>query len=1063
MVDITDLKDNYASFIDNINTFNNDELSNEIAHHAIINQCLETTKFDMASMPVVSPNALFRTLKTIFYIKRTALKLVHPELINDSDIIVTACNTTIYAIQLSNYSGFVKSVNKLIALTPEFLEKRIVYFKELHHLRSSIDSARRLPDEKYITHLYLCQYNAQQVKNSNTMPIQVKDVEYLSDVAQQISDLFINKSSSDLKHTSSAYQYYLDNLYRELGIIDTKHLTFDTITTNYYIADFLCFPFSIYNPRTLHNSTYSYLDNDIFTINLLNDICKIAPKDDPNPSYSQQIIAYNNQAKNVYADIPSFNSGIYTHINAMITNNKETDQLPYALRLNAMGLTWEEIDKESIISDDRKFISNKIHRINVLPTNTANENSSKDQASLSNPNIITPPGALLDQLSIPIDTSSQEPIDIDDILTSKSEVYNESIKELPSYQINKLQTEYLSVIAPLMPALLIAQNTTSRQKDKTSQDASSVSIDPMVSSINTYKSDFTVLETLASSPYTDTGSFSRALESCQVSLADVKANSTQVTNIQKSIESQTIELSTELAKTASAAKSGDDVSGNELSINTLATNLSNNLTSIPEPDSPIVGPYSTALNANKSIDIDNQTPYQNALSDLTLECELLDNTLNMLPSELSLEEDISPSDCLCSDILSRLQQIDSLLDYLTIPDIGDFDILPDLINLNLFTFPEIEIINKLKRLLSKIRKFNEDLANTVASHTQSAMDAVNIPPLSFGLPPLFNGLLDQITDLIPSLPDGFDLDPLNVLKFNLSNVLSINTDFLRLDKLSLDIDIPSVSPPKFGNILQLNMSLPELDLPKPDLSFLVPSIDINLPKLKGCDNFDEIKATVMSIHHKVQDIRSDVMEISQLISTYVARAHMAYNIAKGIKYTYDTAKYVKQSYDSYKRVLDEYDQKEVDDLIADTINEATTNQILQGNQTSAGGESPSNTPVTCATSQLQCSFGTGPAVYNNLIPLVTIEDKPASSIDDTLPLLNMPMFPGCQCPTNPLMNPVQFPWICVPLTSSFLPNSITTTVSGSPINTIKNKSLCQYATGGIISFTNPNQTTVFTS
>jgi len=110
---------------------------------------------------------------------------------------------------------------------------------------------------------------------------------------------------------------------------------------------------------------------------------------------------------------------------------------------------------------------------------------------------------------------------------------------------------------------------------------------------------------------------------------------------------------------------------------------------------------------------------------------------------------------------------------------------------------------------------------------------------------------------------------------------------------------------------------------------------------------------------------------------------------------------------------------------------------------------------------LQCSFGLAPST---LIPLpvsrVTIEGKPAATITDSAPMVNVPPFGMCSSLANPTVAAataaafgVLTPMPCVPVTTPWKPGAPKTTLGGKPALTAG--STCNCAWGGVIQLVMP--------
>ncbi|MDP9093580.1 MAG: DUF4280 domain-containing protein [Actinomycetota bacterium] len=110
---------------------------------------------------------------------------------------------------------------------------------------------------------------------------------------------------------------------------------------------------------------------------------------------------------------------------------------------------------------------------------------------------------------------------------------------------------------------------------------------------------------------------------------------------------------------------------------------------------------------------------------------------------------------------------------------------------------------------------------------------------------------------------------------------------------------------------------------------------------------------------------------------------------------------------------------------------------------------------------LQCSFGVAPS---SLIPLPTprvmIEGRPAATITDFAPMVNIPPFGMCSSLANPTVAAataaalgVLTPMPCIPVTTPWKPGAVKTMIGGKPA--LVSGSTCNCAWGGIIQMTMP--------
>lgn len=110
---------------------------------------------------------------------------------------------------------------------------------------------------------------------------------------------------------------------------------------------------------------------------------------------------------------------------------------------------------------------------------------------------------------------------------------------------------------------------------------------------------------------------------------------------------------------------------------------------------------------------------------------------------------------------------------------------------------------------------------------------------------------------------------------------------------------------------------------------------------------------------------------------------------------------------------------------------------------------------------IQCSFGMAPSSLAPLpAPRVVIEGRPAATIQDFAPLVNIPPFGMCTSLANPTVAAataaalgVLTPMPCVPVTTPWKPGAVRTLIGGSPA--LAEGSTCQCAWGGVITLLLP--------
>jgi hypothetical protein len=119
-------------------------------------------------------------------------------------------------------------------------------------------------------------------------------------------------------------------------------------------------------------------------------------------------------------------------------------------------------------------------------------------------------------------------------------------------------------------------------------------------------------------------------------------------------------------------------------------------------------------------------------------------------------------------------------------------------------------------------------------------------------------------------------------------------------------------------------------------------------------------------------------------------------------------------------------------------------------------------PNVVSTAMLMCTFGAAPSTLN-VLPMnrVMIEGLPAATIQDHLPIVNIPPFGMCMSLANPTVAAataaalgVLTPMPCIPATTApWLPMAPTKLIGNQPVLTTGSQCICQW--GGVISITNP--------
>lgn len=113
-------------------------------------------------------------------------------------------------------------------------------------------------------------------------------------------------------------------------------------------------------------------------------------------------------------------------------------------------------------------------------------------------------------------------------------------------------------------------------------------------------------------------------------------------------------------------------------------------------------------------------------------------------------------------------------------------------------------------------------------------------------------------------------------------------------------------------------------------------------------------------------------------------------------------------------------------------------------------------PIMTTGAMMQCSFGVAPSTLNVLpIARVTSGEMPVATIQDAVPMLNIPPFGMCTTLSNPMVAAataaalgVLTPMPCVPVTAAWIPQSPLVLVAGKPVLVAGSQCMCSW--GGVI-------------
>ena len=103
--------------------------------------------------------------------------------------------------------------------------------------------------------------------------------------------------------------------------------------------------------------------------------------------------------------------------------------------------------------------------------------------------------------------------------------------------------------------------------------------------------------------------------------------------------------------------------------------------------------------------------------------------------------------------------------------------------------------------------------------------------------------------------------------------------------------------------------------------------------------------------------------------------------------------------------------------------------------------------LNTGTTTIKCSYGSAPMPYVVENPAAVVGDTPGGTIEDAIPIDNIPSFGQCMCMDNPENAAFDETGVyapCVPMTEAWIPDAPTITVQGLPILDKGSKCLCDW-------------------
>ena len=636
------------------------------------------------------------------------------------------------------------------------------------------------------------------------------------------------------------------------------------------------------------------------------------------------------------------------------------------------------------------------------------------------------------------------------LTAQKQAIFSESFPSLPAQQISQMQTHYISMVAPVNTGIQLT-NTPNSQTSGTT----------LSQQIKATESNFTKM----------TSSLEKHIQNPNDGLAqeryiaNVENYQTSINQLQHALplastaQNKMCQQCTDIRRAVSQHQAPGQRTTTPEEANQSIFSLSEQLDKLPQlpaldssKTTTVTGPYTIAAqaamkNANTP-DIHSTKAINDAIASLNQQGKHL-STLNM--ANVSVAEDLSEK------ILRQLQTLKTLLpSVLSLSESGTV-LNSSLISQSLQNLTQSKnlSLSEISQLTSALKRSNDLTLDRMNNHLPTAMHTDNLPPLSFDVAESLQQLsadLEKSLSNPNTLPSGVSVNTIQGLQQKAEAILHYNHQFYALDQDNAKKILSTITTPGFGKISKIKTDLSG-DSP-PTIHALVPNADHILAKLKNSPHIHAIDDQINDINHILSQTTPtpDIKAINQAVDDYVAQAD---NITQ----------HNMQNSSHTPELTPTAERTQITALTELTI-QASTHNVLSGTalkKLAASKAQPQSTMATCTGSQMMCSFGIGPGVYNTLRLTTLINNKPAANISDNIPMVNITPFPGCSSPTNPLMNPFVYPWPCMPIVTPFIPTNVMTMIQGTPINTMNNKAICNYAVGGVISFINPNQITTMTS
>ncbi|WP_440682750.1 DUF4280 domain-containing protein [Cysteiniphilum halobium] len=885
----------------------------------------------------------------------------------------------------------------------------------------------------------------------------------LVQIHKNILSLDVEDSIEDINSHTQAYADYQENLSKELSDLSKgnkenkesgEQAAVSDIVNKQTLADFMRYPNAPFDAKTANIAVLPTTDQLMMKNTYFLQQTGQIKLPDHDVEMIKSIVSYHEEAAKVQNVQLGDPNAAAIHVQALANSTQETRKQQALNKLNEQMQSWSMFVVPAGLPLVAENVSKKARMLSDAQSIAVKQSQTTENRKME---VVAGDGVvkILNDHGVSYLIGS-------DLQIAKQARLEQAFASMPSQQVTRLQSDYLTSVAKVTISLLIAQ--------------SQVSTSPLSELTNANAAVMTELSGLKTSALAWQGnpSSDELLANYQMQLQSTIA----ALDYFKQQIPTALAFQSQLAANANALHDSlcpcvPDMSFNAQEILPKMNELQAALEHLPKlpqgrsfDSSTIVGPYMASLNVMLSEQDSTSLASQESINAEIMKLKNLSQNLPKTPTA-----NMQMASCLCDDVLEAFSQLKSLIARINLSNTNintpSLASLPDLagflqgIDLNTMSLPDV--LSILKHIQIVLDVLCQNLANAISFSMPPLMGVSNLPPLSGDLLSPLQDLQNCLSILLNQevpLPSGVSMVSVATLNDVLSPVLNYQNQFMALDQQNFIKAMGGESLPNMQALL--SRATPSMSTSGvPSVNDLIPETPELLNQLQSCKN-------LVHIEDEINEINSALASATAEISSYVQKSK---NAAKALDEMQAKMMQMQnmiavqqrniQNAQTTKQITE---QTQLEVALANLNNAISNTAVLSGQAASAlsvSSGSPQATMVTCTSSQMLCTFGLGPGMYSTLRATVLINNKPAANITDAAPMVNILPMPSCTAVTNPAWNPLKPISPCIPA-GQFIPTNIMTMVQGSPINTMNNKAMCTMAVGGVISFINPSQMTTMT-